>query len=151
VGAWLDLICTECHSTFEVKTKASHDKMTEELERKSILGGSFRHFWQNQNAIRSTDQRMYLVGPPRSLDMGRLGNEFCPVFCMKIDYVLPCLSASCSRPPKPPPGLAREEREEYNEASLTTRIRVKGSKKKWFDLPKRDEVIAWRDISNEVL
>jgi transposase-like protein len=150
-GAWLDLICTKCHSTFEVKTKASRDKMTEEFERNSISGGSFRHFWRHQNAIRSTDQKMYLVVLPRSLDVGRSGNQFCPVSCMEIDYVLPCLSSSCFRPPKPPPGLTREEREKYDEVYLESRITVKPlTKKKWFDLPKRDEVIAWRDIYNEV-
>jgi hypothetical protein len=140
-AAWQDLVCTNCNSTFEIKTKASLDKMEQEFTRNRISGGSFRHYWRQRNAL-AKDQKMFLVVLPRSFSFGRSDAKFYPVFCMEIDFVLPKLS----------PTSFMKIKISKKQPSLQSSVNVKLlTKKKWFDLPRSSIMpTAWKDIVKHV-
>lgn len=131
--SFMDIVCTFCNSTYEVKTKADMEKCESQFERNYSIGGSYRGYWGHRNAM-TKDQKMYLVVLPRDWTMGRNGKQYRPVFCMEIDDVLPRLSSASFWSENPPKRIKRAQRDTLVVQSyIKTKI---STKKKWFDLPK---------------
>jgi len=58
-SSWADIVCTFCKSTYEVKSKASSDKIEQLFQYNRTMAGSFRLFHQMPPA--STKKKRYLV------------------------------------------------------------------------------------------
>jgi hypothetical protein len=46
VSSWADLVCIQCHSTFEVKSQGSADSIERRLRYNNLSGGSFKTFYR---------------------------------------------------------------------------------------------------------
>lgn len=46
VSSWADLVCIQCHSTFEVKSQGSADSIEKRLRYNNLTGGSFATFYR---------------------------------------------------------------------------------------------------------
>lgn len=88
-ASWQDLVCTVCNSMYEIKTKATMEKVQACLETNSIFGGSFERYCRLRKSIRSPDQRMYVVLLPRKPTVNRKMEKCRPVFIAEIENVLP--------------------------------------------------------------
>ena len=77
-SSWQDMICIECGATYEIKTKASMEKVETALKHNRIQGGSFRAWCELINSQPTTIKR-YLVILPRTFtykSMQEKGKKF---------------------------------------------------------------------------
>ncbi|CAB9529371.1 hypothetical protein SEMRO_2483_G328930.1 [Seminavis robusta] len=150
-SSWMDLVCTFCNSTCEIKTKASMEKCETVFEHSNLRGGLYANYWKHRNAIRDKHQKMFLVILPREWTLGRNGKRIRPVSCVEIDSVSPELVPSCFLPEQLPPGLNPKQREQYENLSIRGRVVLKASTKaKWFDLEKWEPPIDYGIIMEEL-
>ena len=135
--SWMDLVCTQCHSTYEVKSKQSIDKCASQMERNELSGGSYAKYWSHRNAIESRRkrclgeknevdlQKMFLVIIPREESINRSGQKIRPVYCVEIDHVLPRLTSSSFRPLDPPCLMSKQQRDRYSILPIRSVIKTK--------------------------
>ena len=88
-SCWQDMVCLQCKSTYEIKSKASADKVTEAFVLNNFRGGSYSRFWKIKNGLQS-NQKMYLVTVSRQPSFDVHGS-FHPIHIAEIDRVLPRL------------------------------------------------------------
>ena len=157
--AWQDLVCTVCHSCYELKTKKDVDKIEEEFNRNRIPGGSFASYYRLRNSIKQ-DQKLFLVVLPRTFCFDPTVGKFYPVYCVEIDIVIPELQGNHFKPVKPPKPVdggnyTISQRKKYDGARIKSFVKVKSFPQKlrdrlWFRLPRWKEPIGWGDIIEDV-
>ena len=59
--AWADMICIECQSMYEIKSKRDEATIDKTLKRKTLYGGSFRAFYRNQRSMLAKSAKAYIV------------------------------------------------------------------------------------------
>ena len=95
-ASWQDMICTNCGATYEIKTKASAEKVESTLERNKIPGGSFSSWCKMKNS-KEPDQKMYLVLLPRFSTFNRHNekgeNIICKLINQFIVYYIACFNS----------------------------------------------------------
>ena len=135
--SWMDLVCTQCHSTYEVKRKQSMDVCATQMGRNELAGGSYANYWSHRNAMESRRkrlchgendvdlQKMFLVIIPREESTNRSGQKIRPVYCVEIDHVLPKLTASSFRPLNPPCVMSKRQRHRYSVLPIGSVIKTK--------------------------
>ena len=125
-GSWQDMICTKCGCIYEIKTKASMEKVEKAFMFNSIPGGSYSSFCKMNNSKRP-DQKIFLVLLPRSWTCNRKGEEVYPVQIAEIAYVLPQVNEHT---------FNQHRWKKFGKMHFRSKISVKlQSKSKWFDLP----------------
>ena len=130
VGAsWQDLVCIQCESMYEVKTKATMEKIEREFKYNSIRAGSFSRYCSLRNSLKQ-GQKMFLVVLPRLPTFDRSGKKECfPVYIAEIDRVLPRVGRMTFRKP----------------SLLQSVVSVKLiTKRLWFNLPEAKGIL-YRD------
>lgn len=136
-ASWQDLFCTVCRSTYEVKTKATTERVENAFTWNKFQGGSFAKWCQLEMENRKPDQKCYLVVLPRQATYNRKMAKVHPVHIAEIEAVLPKLY----------PGSFMSSR---HHVAFQTTVSVKMStKEKWFDLPSTGE-IETQEIAEKV-
>ena len=90
-SAWKDLMCIECDSIYEIKSKESPEAIEKCFTHNSFNGGSFEWYPRSMNANQkcNKDRKKYLVIVSRSPIF--LSTNVWPVHIVEIDTVLPRL------------------------------------------------------------
>ena len=128
-ASWQDLVCTECKTMYEIKTKASMDDMEQCFSRNMLRGGSFKRYCELRTA--RDRGKMFIAILPRDFIVNRAGEKIHPVFLVEIDTVLPYMGYSTFRPNR-----------SFTDMDFSSVVSMKlYSKKKWFDLPKYEPVL----------
>ena len=83
--SWQDIVCTNCKATFEVKTKATLEKLETALRFNNIQGGSFTAWCELKNSKQS-GHKMYLVILPRQHTFNRKMQKGKVMMCVPCDY-----------------------------------------------------------------
>ena len=72
-GAWMDMVCINCKSTYEIKSKVNSEMVNQAKQKRFVYGGSFEYFYKYHNWIqrkkengRAQEAEMYLVLIPRN-------------------------------------------------------------------------------------
>ena len=88
---WMDLVCTNCKSTYEIKSKKSLDSVSENLRKGKIEGGCFASFI-NLRSYYSTqeDARQYVIVVSRTPSEGSYPSY--NSVCGKIHNVYPIIN-----------------------------------------------------------
>lgn len=127
-ASWQDLVCIVCESMFEIKTKASMEKVEKCFAYNRTSGGSFRRYCALRNGLNENtkkQQTMFLVLVPRLANEGVRSGRYHPTYISEMDIVFPRLvPRSFDR------GSNKEEPIE-----LKSLVSVKRKFVKWFDLP----------------
>ena len=122
-SSWQDLICTACHSMYEVKSKATMEKVESTFKYNKISAGSFERFCSLYNSPKNPNQKMFLVVLPRSDTLNRRREVVHPVYVAEIDTAKPKLCESSFN-------------NKRTSMSLKTNVSLKlHTKARWFDLP----------------
>lgn len=126
--SWKDMVCISCNSTFEIKSKASMEKVEKAFKYNNIPGGSFQRFWRLKNCPKKPQQKMFLVVVSRDFTMLRSGAKGHPVYCAEIDTALPKIhEGTCN--------------EQSQGTSLGSSVSVKlATKQLWFNLPQMPHI-----------
>ena len=138
-SSWQDLVCVECRCMYELKTKASMEKIESTYRHNNINSGSFAAYCDIERA-RSVDDpnghkhkinsgrrpKMFLVLLPREFTFDRNRQKIHPVFIAEIDAIQPKLSEK---------NFDTDSERISFKSRTTMNLR---SKKKWFDLPYSD-------------
>jgi len=136
-SSWQDLVCVECRCMYELKTKASMEKIESTYYHNNLNSGSFSAYCEIERARRVDDPnghrhkvnsgggrpKMFLVLLPRTFTVNRKRQKIHPVSIAEIDTIIPKLSETNFNPDK----------EKVSFKSRTT-MNLR-SKTKWFDLP----------------
>ena len=64
-SSWQDLICTACNSMYEVKSKATPEKVEKTFKFNNISAGSLERFCHLNNSPKKPDQKMFKLILPR--------------------------------------------------------------------------------------
>ena len=158
-SSWQDLYCTVCFSTYEVKTKATTERVENAFKWNRIHGGSYYEWCKLNNRKPHPEQKRFLVLLPRMATYNRKRdkgksviasrffdrdspltkqNSVYPVHIAEISAVVPKLHPSS-----------------FNALATTitfkTNVSVKMStKEKWLDLPSTGEYVETWDIAEKV-
>ena len=81
-SSWQDLICTACHSTYEVQSKATMEKVESTFNYNNISAGSFERFCSRP---KKPNQKIFLVVLSRSNTLNRTREVIHPVYVAEID------------------------------------------------------------------
>ncbi|KAK1747324.1 hypothetical protein QTG54_001287 [Skeletonema marinoi] len=136
-SSWQDLLCTMCEATYEIKTKATMEKVETALRYNNIKGGSFSAWCEMKNS-KHRSQKTYLVLLTREPTFNRQNKQVRPVTIAEIEKVLPRVHA----------GSFNTER---TCVSLKSRVSLNmNTKTKWFDLPVKGETIYMKEIAEKV-
>ena len=121
-SSWQDLVCTSCDAMFEIKTKASEEKVEKVFHYNNLRVGSYGNFCQLKRRCRP-DQKLYLVVLSRASSYIQK-RQMHPVYIAEIDKGIPKLQENSFN-------------ENKQDSSLKTEVSMKlTTKSKWFDLPK---------------
>jgi len=127
-SSWQDFVCTACHSMYEVKSKATMEKVERTFKFNNISAGSFKRFCSLYNSPKRPNQKMFLVILPRSYTMNRRREAVHPVYVAEIDTAKPKLCESTFN-------------SKQTSVSLKTNVSMKlHTKTRWFDLPRPEFV-----------
>ena len=127
-SSWQDLVCTACHSMYEVKSKATMENVEWTFENNKIYAGSFERFCSLYNSPKRPNQKMFLVILPRKYEINRRGEMVHPVYVAEIDTAKPKLCESTFN-------------NDQTSMSLKTNVSVKlHTKTRWFNLPRPEAV-----------
>jgi hypothetical protein len=140
--SWSDIVCIKCDSSYEIKSKASTEKIEKAIRYNNIQGGSFKRFHRlRREEEGNEDAKHYLVLVSRAPSEIICASVACPrtswqVDLAEIDTVLPALrDASFTRP--------------AGGVELKSSIKIKeGTRKVWFRIPFVE--IDQRGIAREV-
>ena len=137
-SSWQDLFCIVCKSTYEVKTKATTERVENAFKHNNILGGSYYRWFKLNNEKLKPEQKRFLVLLPRLATFNRRMLKVYPVHIEDIASVLPNLC----------PGSFNLDK---NDIKFKSRVSIKmNTKAKWFDLPSTDEYVECWDIAERV-
>ena len=137
-SSWQDLFCVVCKSTYEVKTKATTERVENAFKHNNIQGGSYYHWHQLSNEELQPEQKRFLVVLPRLATFNRKMLKVYPVYIAEFATVLPKLY----------PGSFNLDNKNIK---FKSRISIKlNTKAKWFDLPSTDEWVDCWDIAERV-
>mmetsp|Transcript_14694 Transcript_14694/g.18655 ORF Transcript_14694/g.18655 Transcript_14694/m.18655 type:complete len:517 (-) Transcript_14694:255-1805(-) len=107
-ASWQDLVCVNCKSTYEIKSKASAEKIDKALKYNSINGGSFARFHQVRRSrpkkkFPLAKQYLVLVGREPTSTSSMTSDKWWEFFLLEIENVLPRLdNKSFARPQEKP-------------------------------------------------
>jgi hypothetical protein len=140
--SWKDIVCIKCDSSYEIKSKASNEKIEKVIRYNNIQGGSFKRFHRLRREKEGIeDAKHYLVLVSRAPSEIICASVACPrtawqVDLAEIDTVLPALrDVSFTRP--------------AGDVVLKSSIKIKeGTRKLWFRIPFVE--IDQRGIAREV-
>eukprot|EP00979_Chaetoceros_neogracilis_P015351 scaffold5740_cov165-Chaetoceros_neogracile.AAC.1 len=140
--SWKDIVCIKCDSSYEIKSKASTEKIEKAIKYNNIQGGSFKRFHRlRREKEGNKDAKHYLVLVSRAPTEIICASATYPrtawqVDLAEIDTVLPALrDVSFTRP--------------AGDIVMKASIKVKeGTRKVWFRIPFVE--IDQRGIAREV-
>jgi len=122
-AAWMDLICIECKSIYELKTKATMEKIEAVYRHNNINSGSFADYCDIEHSKKNGHPKMFLVLLPRNFTYNRAHKKCYPVFISEIDEIKPRLWEESFRLGK-----------EFISLKSQTSLKL-NTKKRWFELP----------------
>ncbi|KAL7538859.1 hypothetical protein ACHAXR_011420 [Thalassiosira sp. AJA248-18] len=125
-ASWQDMICIKCGATYEIKTKASMEKVENALHWNNLNGGSFSSWCRLRNS-KQPNQKMYLVLLPRKSTFNRHHEKVLPKIC------------------------SNSFNTNHNSIRFKSSVSLKlNTKAKWFNLPITGEVIEMGQIAVKV-
>lgn len=135
-ASWQFLVCIQCKSFFNVKTKADMEKVEACFKYNDLFAGSFGSFCNIRNS-KSPHQKMYLVILPRKPTFNRKKEFVHPVTIAEVDSVIP---------------KARERtfNKKLPSVAIAAAVRVKlKTRANWFDLPEQNKISTY-DVAKKV-
>jgi hypothetical protein len=121
-GAWSDLVCKKCQSTYELKTKQSMEAIEKIFSYESTWGGSFPAFQKMRKSFRGG--KHYIVFVCRTPSFVKSGKAW-SVVSAEIDQVTPRLDSSA---------FFGHHGSSYLPIKSMVTVK-KGTRKRWFDIP----------------
>jgi hypothetical protein len=91
-GAWLDMVCHYCQSTYEIKSKQSKDVIERQFAAERVYGGSYRHFFRNTSHSIERNCKRFIVFVSRDFSLLRSKSKVWHVEIAEMDFVLPMLT-----------------------------------------------------------
>lgn len=91
-NSWKDLKCMKCGSCFEIKSKASKEKVDRQFSFGTVHGGSFRRWCQDEQSLRQGRDYIVLIGWARTTL--RTGSIVWMVEIAEIKSILPRIDFS---------------------------------------------------------
>lgn len=148
-SSWMDMSCSACQSTYEIKSKKTPEHINRDFQFNGIRGGSFYLYHSSNRSIcirgkselnaKETKPKRFLVLVSRTALWRPTGEAVWPVEVAEIDYIVPRLKDKSF-------GLRS------GKLSVGSDIRTKlSTRKNWFQIPmvKCDFEDMAREVYNE--